>query len=55
MTNGFFGGCFGHFNMSHYLNLVIKVEICAFLQGFNIILRFNSEVRPNAFYVATAV
>ena len=38
-----------------YINLVIKVEICAFLCGFNVILGFNSEVRPNAYYAATAV
>jgi len=24
MTNGLFGGCFGHFNMYHHLNIIVN-------------------------------
>ena len=39
MTNGLFGGCFGHFNMSHHLNVMTSFMkfkcTCQFLQVLN--------------------
>ena len=31
-----------------YINLFIKVKICAILRGFKVILGFNSQTRENA-------